>query len=125
MIRCTGTSAQLYRLESPFVHTLQFSESAFAWTHAKPHQDVLETFTIPQKPWKTRWRCRECGVCVTSHNSKANKWSVWAAHLERDAEGRIRDCDDVKPTAHIFYGTRMLEINDDLPKWDGYEKPNT
>jgi len=58
---------------------------------------------------------------VASHNSKANKWSVWGAQLERDESGRIKDWEELKPTAHTFYDTRMLDINDDLGKWEGYE----
>jgi hypothetical protein len=27
----------------------------------------------------------------------------------------------VKPDAHIFYGTRMLDINDEMGKWEGYK----
>lgn len=108
-------------LDSPFVHTIHFPESAFAWTHAQPHEDALQSFTIPQKPWKTRWRCRQCGGCVTSHNSKTKKRSVWGVHLERDEEGKIVGWEDLKPTAHICYGTRILDINDSLLKWDGYQ----
>lgn len=26
-----------------------------------------------------------------------------------------------KPTCHIFYGTRIIDINDDLPKWLGHK----
>ncbi|KAF7785197.1 hypothetical protein Agabi119p4_1362 [Agaricus bisporus var. burnettii] len=33
----------------------------------------------------------------------------------------IKDFDKIKPTAHIFYKTRMLDVPDGLPKWDGYE----
>ena len=42
-------------------------------------------------------------------------------HLERDKEGKIIGWDDLQPTAHIFYGTRILDINDSLSKWDGYK----
>ncbi len=26
-----------------------------------------------------------------------------------------------KPTCHIFYGTRLIDMNDDLPKWSGHK----
>ncbi|MBW1749068.1 MAG: hypothetical protein JRJ34_12020 [Deltaproteobacteria bacterium] len=26
-----------------------------------------------------------------------------------------------KPTCHIFYGMRVIDINDDLPKWSGHK----
>ena len=29
--------------------------------------------------------------------------------------------DSFKPTCHIFYGARTIEVNDDLPKWSGHK----
>jgi len=46
---------------------------------------------------------------------------VWGAQLERAEDGTVLNWENVKPTAHIFYGTRMLEVNDTLGKWEGYE----
>jgi len=60
-------------------------------------------------------------VTVASNNTKANKWSVWGGQLDRDLKDKIIGWDIVKPTAHIFYETRMLDIDDGLPKWTGYE----
>ena len=40
--------------------------------------------------------------------------------MERDENARIKNWDVIKPTAHIFYDTRMLDVNDELPKWKGY-----
>ncbi|KAI0653915.1 Mss4-like protein [Cubamyces menziesii] len=105
----------------PFVHTVHFPSSAFRWTHPEPHEDLLDSYVIPSKPWKTRFRCKSCGACVMSANSKADKCSVWGAHLARDEAGKILHWDIVKPTAHIFYGTRLLDVDDGLGKWEGYE----
>ncbi|KAI1798186.1 Mss4-like protein [Ganoderma leucocontextum] len=105
----------------PFVHTIHFPSSAFAWTHAAPHKERLDAYVIPSKPHKTRWRCKACGACVMSANAKTGSCSVWGAHLARDGAGRIIDWEKVKPTAHIFYGTRMLDVSDGLGKWEGYE----
>lgn len=76
---------------------------------------------ISSKPWKTRFRCKNCGACVMSANSKAGKCSVWGAHLARDEAGKIIHWEKVRPSAHIFYDTRMLDVNDGLGKWEGYE----
>ncbi|OCH89173.1 hypothetical protein OBBRIDRAFT_794528 [Obba rivulosa] len=105
----------------PFVHTVHFEPDAFRWTHDAPHDTALESFALPVKPWKKRWRCKACGVCVVGHNSKTGNWSVWGGTLERDEEGKIKSWDTVKPTAHIFYATRTLDIGDELGKWEGYE----
>jgi hypothetical protein len=62
---------------------------------------------------------------VASHNTKTDKWSVWGVQFERDESGAMKDLDSVKPTAHIFYETRLVEITDELGKWDGYEGKST
>ncbi|KAI0307625.1 Mss4-like protein [Multifurca ochricompacta] len=101
----------------PFIHTLHFPSSAFSWTHDAP----VHTFINPHRPWKTRTRCQVCGVTIASHNSKTDRVSVWGSHLARDDSGCILHWEDVRPTAHMFYGTRLLEIDDNLGKWEGYE----
>jgi hypothetical protein len=50
---------------------------------------------------------------------------VWATQLERDVEGKIKGWDDLRPTAHMFYGTRLLDVNDGLGKWAEYENQST
>lgn len=102
------------------MHTIHVRETDFAWTHALGDA-ALDFFAIPSKPHKTRCRCKTCGATVASYNSDTRCWSVWGAQLRRSAEGRIEGWVAVKPTAHMFYGTRMLDVNDDLGKWEGYE----
>ncbi|KAL0951845.1 hypothetical protein HGRIS_008506 [Hohenbuehelia grisea] len=106
---------------SPFMQTIHFESSAFSWDDKPTCASSLESFEVTTKPWKQRWRCKNCGTNVASHNSKTNRWSIWGATLDRDDDGKILDWDALKPTSHMFYGTRMLDVQDDLPKWDGYE----
>lgn len=82
---------------------------------------LLDTYSIPNRPHKTRFRCKTCGACVASYNSTKNTFSIWGAHLRRDRDGKIERWNDIKPSAHIFYGTRMVDIRDGLGKWEGYE----
>ncbi|KAF9566959.1 hypothetical protein CPC08DRAFT_681732 [Agrocybe pediades] len=104
-----------------FILTVHFSASQFSWTHAEPHNDVLDSYSVATKPWKVRWRCKACGCTIASHNTKLDKWSIWGAQLDRDEGGRIIGLETVRPTAHIFYDTRMVDIHDELGKWAGYE----
>jgi len=104
-----------------FIHTLHFLSSVFKWTHSEPHEGLLDSFSVLTRPWKTRWRCKNCGCTVASHNSKTDKWSVWGGQLERDWDGKMKGWDVLQPTAHIFYETRMLDVGDSLGKWTGYE----
>ncbi|KAI0035153.1 Mss4-like protein [Vararia minispora EC-137] len=103
----------------PFVHTVHFRTSVFGWTH-DGGADALDAFQNPSKPHKTRFRCKKCGCCVASFNKNTNNTSVWGAQLSRSQDGRIMRYDIVKPTAHIFYGTRMLDVPDEVTKWEGY-----
>ncbi|KAJ7269341.1 Mss4-like protein [Mycena haematopus] len=110
---------------SALIWTIHFPESAFAWTHAEPHSAATDTYITDGKPWKTRFRCQKCGTCVASYNTKTKSWSVWGAQLDRDESGATNDLDSVKPTAHIFYETRLVDVKDELSKWDGYENKST
>ena len=103
------------------IHTIHFPNSAFKWTHQTDDPDALEHFSLADKPWKRRSRCKTCGCTVASSNSQRQSYSVWGVQLERDEEGKIKYWDVIKPTAHIFYETRILDIKDGLGKWDGYE----
>ena len=107
------------------MHTVHFRPEAFSWTHQQPHEAKLDSYVVPNKPWKTRWRCKTCGVPIVGSNSKTGNWSIWGALLLRDEHGKIMHWDVVKPTAHIFYETRLLDVKDDLGKWDGYERIST
>ena len=80
----------------------------------------LSGFSDTEKPYKTRYTCTTCGGTVASFNANTGRTSVWAAQLERDAEGKIIRYEEFRPKAHIFYGTRMLDVPDGLPKWEGY-----
>lgn len=106
----------------PFIHTIHYPASAFSWTHAAPQDERLDFYVPSVCPWKNRARCKQCGVNVASHNSRTGQWSVWGAHFERNDEGKIKEWDAIKPTAHIYYETRMVDMNDGLGKWTGYEK---
>ncbi|KIK71689.1 hypothetical protein GYMLUDRAFT_33847 [Collybiopsis luxurians FD-317 M1] len=105
---------------SPCVATIHFPSSAFSWTNGEPQETLCDVYSVSGKPWKNRFRCKSCGACVTSYNSAKSKNSIWAGQLERDNEGKIKNWDLIKPTAHQFYETRMLDFYDSLPKWDGY-----
>ena len=105
----------------PFVLTMHFKRTDFTWGHAAPHEAQLDFYTIPNKPHKTRCRCKTCGATVASYNSDTQCWSVWGGQLRRGADGAIDFWDAVKPTAHQFYGTRLLDVPDTLGKWEGYE----
>ncbi|KAG9313483.1 hypothetical protein JVU11DRAFT_5808 [Chiua virens] len=92
-----------------------------AYCHYQPAREALDHYENPLKPYKRRFRCKQCGSQVASFNTRTSQFSFWGACLERGPDGEILNWEQVKPTAHIFYGTRMLDVNDGLGKWEGYE----
>ncbi|KAG6813243.1 hypothetical protein H0H92_012880 [Tricholoma furcatifolium] len=106
---------------APFIHTLHFPAEVFKFTNNQPDEDLLDTFVPPEKSYKTRYRCKKCGAPVASKNGLTKRFSILGTHLERDAQGTLIHFDELKPTAHIYYDTRVLDINDELGKWYGYE----
>ena len=121
----SGAFLALASAGCPFVHTIHFPANAFSWTQPDAETNLLDSYSVASKPWKTRWRCRTCGACVASTNSKSGYYSVWVGQLARGENGKIVGSDLVKPTAHIFYETRIVDVNDGLGKWAGYEGNST
>ena len=107
-------------LAAAFILTVHFPASCVRWIHPEPQADALASYSVSTKPWKLRWRCRICGCTVATHNTRQDKWSVYGAHFDRNASGII-GWDTIRPTAHIFYETRLVDVQDDLGKWTGYE----
>jgi hypothetical protein len=107
----------IMRTAAAFIHTIHFSSTDFHWVGS----GALDSYSVESKPWKTRFRCKTCGCCIASFNSRTEEVSVFGGQLARSAEGKIINWEMLKPTAHIFYGTRMLDVNDTIPKWEGYE----
>jgi len=104
---------------APFIHTIHLRPVTFEWTTAPtPISEVADEYVVFDV--NHRFRCKTCGTPVAGWNETKQKWSVWGATLDRDTDGRIINWSFVKPTDHIFYGTRMVDVLDDLRKWDGY-----
>jgi len=109
------------------------AHASFSWIHPSNNnenieEEILHEYTVPVKSWKTRYRCRKCGVQIASHNNKRKVWSVWGSQLDRNPETNLIKYREpgsamdelIKPTCHMFYGTRLLDVNDGLDKWEGY-----
>ncbi|KAJ7431746.1 Mss4-like protein [Mycena galericulata] len=102
-----------------FVSTMHFSPSAFSWTHSAENEPLIEKtgdFVL--------YRCKSCHSCAATQVDNGN-WALRGTQLERDESGKIINWDGVKPTSHIFYGTRIVDVADDLPKWEGFPKNST
>ncbi|PWN30689.1 hypothetical protein BDZ90DRAFT_229695 [Jaminaea rosea] len=85
------------------------------------------------RKWKQR--CSTCGTPMGSWNEAKRRWSIWPSSLARSyqpegdgassPEGAIHPSilAAIRADHHQFYGPwRLMNINDDLPKWDGYKE---
>ena len=62
-----------------------------------------------------------CAVCRTLIADEGR--NMWLAFPSLFEFGGVRQevPEKFKPTCHIFYGMRIIDINDDLPKWSGHK----
>jgi hypothetical protein len=82
---------------------------------------MMPTFVNPLRPLEDTHPLPH-GVTIASRNSRMGTISVWCPHFARDDSGRVLRWNEVRPTAHIFYGTAVgYTIEDGLGRWEGYE----
>ncbi|KAK9900043.1 hypothetical protein P389DRAFT_165174 [Cystobasidium minutum MCA 4210] len=103
---------------APCIWTTHWKAEGVIWHAETQRYEVVEGV-------KYRLRCKNCGVPLGTWNERKKQWSLWPVHfrLRGDKSNRLRveDVEWLKPTAHIFYSTRIVEIADTLPKYEGYE----
>ncbi|KAJ6623044.1 Mss4-like protein [Mycena sp. CBHHK59/15] len=103
-----------------FVSTMHYPDSAFSWKHASENEPAIEPLGDI-----VLYRCRKCRSCAATQMLATKNWALRGTQLERDENGKIIDWEGVKPTGHIFYGTRVVDVADELPKWDGFVGKST
>ena len=61
--------------------------------------------------------CVRCDTLIADEGR--NMWLAFPTLFDFGAPPQVPE--SFKPTCHIFYGTRVMEINDGLPKWSGHK----
>lgn len=92
--------------------------SVTAWDKQKALVETdageLVEFKHPTKRM-SRFFCRNCGE--TMFNSNAKDWRVVSQLLIRkNYNGELPEA--LRPKLHFYYGSRIVDIDDDLPKRD-------
>ncbi len=59
--------------------------------------------------------CALCGTLVADEGRRM--WLAFPSLFDFGTEGPVPE--PFKPTCHIFYGLRVIDISDGLPKWSG------
>lgn len=61
-----------------------------------------------------------CGLCGTPIADEGRRmWLAFPSLFDFGFPPEIPDA--FKPTCHIFYGSRVIDINDGVPKWAGHK----
>lgn len=65
--------------------------------------------------------CSRCGTPIADEGRRM--WLAFPSLFDFGHEEEIPA--SFRPTCHIFYGTRVVEVGDDLPKWSGHKNYST
>lgn len=75
----------------------------------------------PERILPCKVRCSRCGTLIADEGRR-----MWLAFPELFDFGHpAKVPDSFKPNCHIFYGARVIEPHDDLPKWSGHKDHST
>ncbi len=61
--------------------------------------------------------CALCGTLVADEGR--NMWLAFPSLFDFGTPPKVPEA--FKPTCHIFYGMRVIDSSDDLPKWSGHK----
>ncbi|CAK5264468.1 unnamed protein product, partial [Mycena citricolor] len=99
-----------------FVASAHFPDEAFAFTASSAPHNELETVGDMKL-----YRCKQCRSCAAAKLDTGN-WALRPTQFARGADDMVLNWDILKPTAHIFYNTRVVDVQDGLPKWAGFPR---
>lgn len=61
--------------------------------------------------------CSLCGTLIADEGR--NMWLAFPSLFDFGREGKIPE--KFRPTCHIFYDMRVIDVIDDIPKWSGHK----
>lgn len=65
--------------------------------------------------------CTRCGTLIADEGRRM--WLAFPSLFDFGTPPRVPE--SFKPTCHIFYGMRVMDIDDGLPKWSGHKNEST
>jgi hypothetical protein len=77
-------------------------------------EEQIETFQHSTLNMK-KFFCKSCGDVIC--NSNGMDWRVFSQYfVAKSYDGKLPE--ELKPKGHFFYGRRIIDVADDLPKRD-------
>lgn len=71
----------------------------------------------PERTLPCKVACALCGTLIADEGR--NMWLAFPTLFDFGSPPQVPAA--FKPTCHIFYGNRVTDIRDDLPKWSGHK----
>lgn len=71
----------------------------------------------PERILPCKVSCGRCGTLIADEGRKM--WLAFPSLFDFGFPAKVPG--SFKPTCHIFYGTRVIDIHDGLPKWSGHK----
>lgn len=71
----------------------------------------------PQRVPPCKVSCALCGTPIADEGRRM--WIAFPALFDFGAKGEVPEA--FRPTCHIFYGQRVVDVDDGLPKWSGHK----
>ena len=75
----------------------------------------------PERILPCKVSCGRCGSPIADEGRRM--WLAFPSLFDFGPDNEVPDA--FKPTYHMFYGTRVVDIYDDLPKWSGHKNHST
>jgi len=72
---------------------------------------------LPERILPCKVSCGRCGTPIADEGRRM--WLAFPALF--DFGSRTEVPDSFKPTCHIFFALRVVDVRDDLPKWSGHK----
>jgi hypothetical protein len=75
----------------------------------------------PERILPCKVSCGRCGTPIADEGRRM--WLAFPSLFDFGHPANVPD--SFNPTCHIFYGTRVIESQDDLPRWSGHKNHST
>jgi hypothetical protein len=99
-------------------------QSLHRQTNFKINKPPEELWSLQSSKHVTRYRCQTCGSPVYATLSGGKTFVVPRTMLFQDKKKANDNYDDdYRPRHHMYYGSRIIDVNDDLPKYVGSSHP--
>ena len=83
--------------------------------------DCLSFYNSEQRIYARSLPCKvSCSLCGTPIADEGRRmWLAFPSLFDFDFPPQVPKA--FMPTCHIFYGSRLIDLNDDIPKWSGHK----